>query len=176
MRKPVTNSQRKTLLIAATLVSGLLLTVTACSGASAGGDPEPAASINGGGEPGDIVGVWRMTSLATSAGEGAENVPYSGQIIFSDAGTMSVQAMNPDEMAPDTPYTLGGYEAYYGPVDIDTEAGRFEIRVESAAVRALIGRELARNYEVTDDDLLVLTPIDPAEGWRATYEREEERS
>ena len=42
--------------------------------------------------------------------------------------------------------------------------------VESSLARNLIGQELARNFEV-NGDTLVLTPPNPAEGWRATYER-----
>ena len=43
---------------------------------------------------------------------------------------------------------------------------------EHAAARDLVGQELSRAYEVTDDTL-VLTPTDPAETWRVTYEREQ---
>lgn len=40
-----------------------------------------------------LSGTWRMTSLesGTEAGNPQE-VPYSGQIVFTDAGTISVQA------------------------------------------------------------------------------------
>jgi hypothetical protein len=41
------------------------------------------------------------------------------QVIFSQGGTLSVQAMNPDAAAEPTPYTANGYEAYYGPVEVD---------------------------------------------------------
>lgn len=117
-----------------------------------------------------IIGEWQMTSLEVTTDGTMQEVPYSGQIIFTDAGTVSVQAMNPDTTAPDTPYTLGGYEAFYGSTDIDEADGTFTIDVESAIARDLIGQELSRNYEVTDDTL-VLTPTDAAEGWRVTYER-----
>lgn len=110
-----------------------------------------------------------MISLETG-GEGSySTVPYSGQIDF-DADTVSVQAMNPDTSAPDTAYTVNGYEAFYGGLSVDAGAGTFSVQVESALARDLIGQTLTRNYEVTGDTL-VLTPIDPAEGWRVTYER-----
>jgi hypothetical protein len=97
-------------------------------------------------------------------------VPYSGQVIFTEAGTLSVQAMNPDTSAPDNPYTLNGYEAYYGPVTVNEAEGTFVIEVESAAVRNLIGQRFERMFEVTGDQL-VLTPANAEEGWRVTYER-----
>jgi hypothetical protein len=42
--------------------------------------------------------------------------------------------------------------------------------VEASLVRNLIGQNLTRVFEVSGDTL-VLTPADPAEGWRVTYER-----
>lgn len=122
------------------------------------------------GGAGSLVGVWRMTSLETGTEGNLEPVPYSGQIVFSKAGTMSVQAMNPDPSAPDTPYTRNGYEAFYGDFVVDKPAGTFEVTVESSLVRDLIGQSLTRSYDVSGDTL-VLTPPNPAEGWRATYER-----
>lgn len=108
-----------------------------------------------------------MTALEDRASGDYETVPYAGQIIISPT-TVSVQAMNPDTSAPDGPYTVDGYEAFYGDADIDDDS--FSVDVESAAVRDLIGQTLSRNYIVSDDEL-VLTPTDPDETWRVTYER-----
>jgi hypothetical protein len=118
-----------------------------------------------------LSGAWRMTSL--EVGTDASNlqaVPYSGQIVFTDAGTMSVQAMNPDVNAPDTAYTMNGYEAFYGSIVIDEEAQTFVVTVESSPIRDLIGQELERAFEVSEDQL-VLTPTTPDEHWRVVYER-----
>lgn len=128
--------------------------------------PSSAQSSATQGGAGNLVGEWRMTSLEV----GGEPVPYSGQVIFTKAGTMSVQAMNPDANAPDTAYTVDGYEAFYGPVEVDRRAGSVAVTVESAAARALIGQTLTREYDVSGDTL-VLTPSDPSEGWRVTYQR-----
>ncbi|MGW1342923.1 lipocalin-like domain-containing protein [Kribbella sp. NPDC002412] len=119
---------------------------------------------------GALIGAWRMTSLEAGTEGNLQPVPYSGQIVFTKAGTMSVQALNPDTDAPDTPYTLNGYEAFYGTFDVDRSAGTFDVTVESSLVRDLIGQRLTRVFEVNGDKL-VLTPPDPAEGWRVTYER-----
>jgi hypothetical protein len=119
---------------------------------------------------GPLAGGWRMTSLEVGTEGNLQRVPYSGQIVFTKSGTMSVQAMNPDPNAADTPYTRNGYEAFYGTVKVDKSAGRFTVTVESSLVRDLIGQRLTRILEVSGDTL-VLTPPDPAEGWRASYER-----
>ncbi len=118
-----------------------------------------------------IIGTWRMTSLQTKdAGGSLVNIPYSGQVIFSQGGTLSVQAMNPDSAAAPTTYTANGYEAYYGPVEIDEAKNTFVITVQSSLVRNLIGQKMERKFEVTEDQL-VITPADPKEGWRVTYKR-----
>lgn len=122
-------------------------------------------------ENGSIVGAWNMTSLQFTDASGTQNtIPYSGQVIFSKGSTLSVQAMNPDAAAEPTPYTANGYEAYYGPVEIDTAKKTFAITVSSSLVRDLIGQRLERNFEVTEDQL-VITHTNASEGWRVTYER-----
>ncbi len=117
-----------------------------------------------------LVGGWRMTSLEVGTPGNLRPVPYSGQIIFTRSGTMSVQAMNPDPNAADTPYTINGYEAFYGTVAVNKAAHTFVVTVESSAVRSLIGQRLTRVFRVSGDRL-VLTPADPAEGWRVTSKR-----
>lgn len=128
----------------------------------------------------ELVGEWTMTALEPG-GDVDGTVPFDGQVIFTHAGTMAVQAANPDPQAPDTAYTVAGYEAYYGPVTIESntgdtgdtgDTGTFTLEVASAAARDLVGQQLTRAYEVTDDTL-VLTPTDPAETWRVTYERQQ---
>ncbi|MEK1932884.1 MAG: lipocalin-like domain-containing protein, partial [Pararhizobium sp.] len=90
-----------------------------------------------------ITGTWRMTSLHVTDANGKQTeIPYSGQVIFSQGGTLSVQAMNPDAAAEPTPYTANGYEAYYGPVEVDEAKKRFAIMVESSLVRNLIGQRM----------------------------------
>lgn len=155
--------QQKSLLGAAVL--GLTVALSACSQPV---EDSSAAATTNAVPPADsspLTGVWEMTSL-TVAGE---PVPYSGRIAFT-ADTVAVQASNPDTAAPDTPYTVAGYEAYYGGLSVDDAAGVFAIDVESAAARDLVGQTLTRTFEVTDDEL-VLTPTDPSEGFRVTYER-----
>lgn len=117
-----------------------------------------------------LVGSWRMITVGFSGSGNYQTVPYSGQIIFTATGKVAVQAMNPATSAPDSPYTVKGYEAYYGTVTADRVAGTFTMTIQSAAVRDLIGQKLTRVFKVTGNTL-VLTPVNPAEGWRATYTR-----
>ncbi|AZZ51798.1 lipocalin-like domain-containing protein [Rathayibacter festucae] len=155
-------------LIAPALAAGLLATLTACSTGTGSAEQDPAESTASAGSA-SPVGTWSMTLLEDSAAGEFQSIPYSGQIVITPS-TVSVQAMNPDTTAPDGPYTIDGYEAFYGPATIDDDEDTFSVDVESAAVRELIGQTLTRSFEVTDDTL-VLTPTDPAETWRVSYER-----
>lgn len=124
------------------------------------------------GDVSPLTGAWRMTTLEVPNASGQlATMPYSGQVIFTEGGTMAVQAMNPDAAAPDSPYTLNGYEAFYGPVTVNEADGTFTVTIESAAVRAMIGQSFERAFEVSGDQL-VLTPTNPEESWRVTYERQ----
>jgi hypothetical protein len=157
------STMKKSLLIAPAVL-GLLVSLAACSAsAEQAGQPAEASSES------ELAGVWQMTALEAGTEGNLQQVPYSGQIVFT-SDTMSVQAMNPDTAAPDSAYTVQGYEAYYGDLTVDADAGTFDIEIESAAARDLIGQTFTRNFDVTEDTL-VLTPADPAEGWRVTYER-----
>ena len=98
-------------------------------------------------------------------------MPYTGQIVFTEAGIVSVQAMNPDTSAGPTPYTVNRYEAFYAPVNVDDANGTLVVTVESSLVRNLVGQRLGRKFEVSGDRL-ILTPADPREGFRVSYQRD----
>ncbi|KRA99877.1 hypothetical protein ASD83_05160 [Devosia sp. Root685] len=117
--------------------------------------------------PADLLeGVWQMLP---PEGVDASEPHFTGQIVFSEAGTMSVQAMDPDPTLTTT-YMVDGYEAFYGTYEVDEAGGTFVVTVESALGRDLIGQELERAFEVTEGRL-TLTPTNPEEKWRVTYER-----
>lgn len=120
-------------------------------------DPTPAELLQG---------VWRLLPPDRSE----TNIPdLAGQIVFSDAGTMSVQAMHADADLT-TPYMVNGYEAFHGTYVVDEAEGTFVVTVSSSLVRDLIGQDLERAFAVTADRL-TLTPTNPEESWRVVYER-----
>jgi hypothetical protein len=113
-----------------------------------------------------LTGVWQ---LLPPEGVDAGEPHFTGQIVFSDAGTMSVQAMDPDATLA-TEYMVNGYEAFYGTFEADEAKGTFVVTVEAALARDLIGQALERAF-VVSEDRLTLTPTNPAETWSVTYER-----
>ncbi len=118
-----------------------------------------------------LEGNWRMTSLEQGAPGGKlAEVDFTGQIIFTDPGIVAVQAMNPSGESSHNPYSVAGYEAYYGQYTVNEGNNTVVFDVEASVVRDLMGQELERAFEVTEDQL-VLTPTSPDENWRVTYER-----
>lgn len=112
-----------------------------------------------------------MTSLEIRNADGQlDPINYSGQIIFTDDGNVSVQAMHPDPEAADTIYTSGGYEAFYGTFSIDEETRTFVVTVSSSAARDMIGRDFERSFVVTNDELVIM-PTNTTENWCVTYKR-----
>ena len=89
-----------------TLFKAAYLTMILCAAT-----PVLAQSTSRSDDPAALLsGAWRMVSLeAGAAGGDLADVPYSGQIVFTEAGTMSVQAMDPDPTAT-SPYVVNGYE------------------------------------------------------------------
>jgi hypothetical protein len=66
-------------------------------------------------------------------------------------------------------YAQGGYEASYGSYRVD-DSSSFTFHIDGALVRTLIGKDLKRRYEVSDDRLTV-KPANPNEHWKVVWER-----
>jgi hypothetical protein len=121
-----------------------------------------------------FVGAWRLLSLEEEGADGkVHRADCEGLLAFTPDGHMSVQVMfrnpKPETSAAPVQYAQGGYEASFGRYQID-DAHTFTFHVEGALVRTLIGKDLKRVYELSENQLIVNSP-DPAEHWRVTWER-----
>lgn len=103
----IMNKTLQTRPFVAALVLALTLALGVAVGALAAGTGNRVSS-----PAGPLAGAWRMTTLETGTEGNLRPTPYSGQIVFDDSGLVSARAMNPDSGAPDTPYTVNGYEAW----------------------------------------------------------------
>lgn len=121
-----------------------------------------------------FVGAWRLVSLEEPdmAGE-IHKADCTGMLVFARDGHMSVQVMyrNPQPVVASTPvqYAEGGYEASFGRYEIN-DSHTFTFHVEGALVRRLVGKDLARSYEISGNQMIVKS-IDPNEHWRVAWER-----
>jgi hypothetical protein len=93
-------------------------------------------------------------------------------LIYTSDGHMSVQLMYPRSAnSPDNDYVLGGYEASYGSYDVDASKHLVTHHVQGSITRdLLVGRDLPRIYELTEDGHLIIRSADPREHWSVTWE------
>jgi hypothetical protein len=120
-----------------------------------------------------FVGAWRLVWLEEPDVDGKiHKADCTGLLVYTRAGQMSVQVMyrNPpsENKAEPLQYAQGGYEASFGRYEIN-DAHTFTFHVEGALVRALIGKDLKRVYELSGNQLIVKSP-DSNEHWRVAWE------
>jgi Lipocalin-like domain len=120
-----------------------------------------------------FLGAWRLLWLEEPDAGGKIHKPdCTGLLVYTRDGHMSVQVMYRDAPvgtnAAPVEYAQGGYEASFGRYEI-VDAHTFSFHVEGALVRALIGKDLNRLYELSGKQLIVKS-VDPKEHWRVAWE------
>lgn len=124
-----------------------------------------------------LAGAWKLMSLEQPGADGTLHaVDCSGMFVFTRDGHLAVQVMDRDvkpkaATAGSEQYAQGGYEASYGSYTVDEANHTFTFHVEGALVRALIGKDLVRRYELSGKRL-VITSARSDEHWRVVWERE----
>lgn len=116
-----------------------------------------------------FVGAWKLVSLEEPRPDGqVHRAECTGMFVFTRNGKASVQVMYRSAQTGSA-YAQGGYEASYGSYRIDSSS-TFTFHVEGALVRTLIGKDLKRRYEISNNRLIV-NPTDPNEHWKVIWER-----
>ncbi len=123
-----------------------------------------------------FVGAWRLARLEQPGADGRiRNSDATGLLVFTRDGHMSVQVMerNPQSQSLAGPeqYSQGGYEASFGTYEINESSHTFTFHVEGALVRSLIGKDLARAFELAGKQLIVKSTR-PDEHWRVVWEHD----
>ena len=121
-----------------------------------------------------FVGAWRLVSLDEPGADGAiHRADGTGMLVFTREGRISVQVMyrssQADASGGPVQYAQGGYEASFGRYEIDAGSRQFTYHVEGALVRSLVGKDLARGFDLSGRQLTV-TPSSPNEHWRVVWE------
>jgi hypothetical protein len=119
-----------------------------------------------------FVGAWRLVALEHSDANGkTSRCDCTGMFVFTRDGHAAVQVMDHHPAAgAESGYSQGGYEATFGSYVVDERTRTFTLRVEGALARSLIGKDLPRRYELTDNRLVV-RPVSAAEQWSVIWER-----
>jgi hypothetical protein len=145
----------------------LLLIVLLCVGIAAQSAPgTPDRNTEGRNR---LVGAWKLVSLEEPGADGqVHRADCTGMFVFTRDGKASVQVMYRTAQSGSS-YAQGGYEASYGSYRVD-DSSSFTFHIDGALVRTLIGKDLKRRYEVSDDRLTV-KPANPNEHWKVVWER-----
>lgn len=144
-------------------LSSLMLLSVGAAAQSAAVTPDDNTEIRN-----RLVGAWKLTSLEEPGADGQVHRPVcNGMFVFTRDGKASVQVMY--RVQTGSAYAQGGYEASYGSYRIDSSS-TFTFHIDGALVRTLIGKDLKRGYEISNNRLIV-KPTDPSEHWKVVWER-----
>lgn len=149
--------------------SQLLVTVVALLSAGVAAQSTHDAPHDSRGIQNRFVGAWKLISLEeNSAGGQVHKADCAGMFVFTSDGHASVQVVYRNAEAGSA-YAQGGYEASYGSYHID-DSSTFTFHIDGALVRTLIGKDLKRAYQISEDRLTVRS-TDPKEHWEVVWER-----
>ncbi len=116
-----------------------------------------------------FAGAWKLVSLEEPSADGQlQKADCTGLFVFTPDGKASVQVMYRNAQTGSA-YAHGGYEASYGTYRID-DPSTFTFHVDGALVRALIGKDLKRRYELSGNRLTVKS-TDSNEHWKVIWQR-----
>lgn len=119
-----------------------------------------------------FVGAWRLVALDERDTSGhTHHCDCTGMFVFTRDGHAAVQVMyQHPQAAAGSGYAQGGYEATFGSYVVDERRHTFTLHVAGALVRSLIGKDLARRYELAGNRLVVRSTRTD-EYWSVTWER-----
>lgn len=120
-----------------------------------------------------LIGAWHLVSLGEPGADGKVNsVPgLMGMLIYTRDGHMSVQIMYPASAAAlSNDYVLNGYEGSFGSYDIDEAKHTVTHHPQGSITHGLVGKDLQRAYQFTDDGHLIIKSARPDEHWLVTWE------
>jgi Lipocalin-like domain len=120
-----------------------------------------------------LIGAWHLVSIGESGADGQSNhgAEIKGTLIYTLDGHMSVQLIYPESAATlSNDYVLNGYEASFGSYDVDEAAHTVTHHVQGSITHVLVGKDLTRVYQLTDDGHLIIKSARPDEHWSVVWE------
>ena len=121
-----------------------------------------------------LIGAWRLVRIDAPGPDGKPlDTPQPlGMLIYTPDGHVSVQLMYPKSAsAISNEYVMDGYEASFGTYDLDEAKHTVTHHVQGSNTRdLLVGKDLPRVYQFTDDGRLIIKSAWPEEHWFVTWE------
>jgi hypothetical protein len=133
-----------------------------------------AQSANGqAGDREKLIGAWHLAHIDSPGPDGKQTAAQpQGMLIYTPDGHMSVQLMYPKAAnTQSNEYVLNGYEASFGSYDVDEARHLLTHHVQGSITGdLLVGKNLPRIYELTEDGKLIIRPARADEHWAVTWE------
>jgi hypothetical protein len=124
---------------------------------------------------GRLIGAWHLARIDAPVPDGryTSMTQPEGMLIYTRDGHMSVQLMYPKSAKmPNNEYVQDGYEASFGSYDVDEAKHAVTHHVRGSNTRdLLVGKDLPRLFQITDDGKLIIRSARPDEHWSVTWER-----
>jgi hypothetical protein len=118
-----------------------------------------------------LVGAWHLVRIDAPGSDGNATQP-KGMLIYTRDGHMSVQLMYAKSASTlSNEYVKDGYEASFGSYDVDEAAHTVTHHVQGSVTRdLLVGKDLRRVYQFTEDGHLIIRSSRSNEHWSVTWE------
>jgi hypothetical protein len=121
-----------------------------------------------------LIGAWHLAHIEAPGpdGKSTDSPQPKGMLIYTRDSHMSVQLMYPKSAsAQSNEYVLNGYEASFGSYDIDEATHTLTHHVQGSITRdLLVGKDLPRVYQLTEDGHLIIRSARADEHWSVTWE------
>jgi hypothetical protein len=121
-----------------------------------------------------LIGAWRLAKIEAPGPDGKLSpiTQPKGMLIYTRDGHMSVQLMYPKSAnTTSNEYVRDGYEASFGSYDVDEAMHTVTHHVQGSITRdLLVGKDLPRVYQFTEDGHLTIKSTRPDEHWSVTWE------
>ena len=122
-----------------------------------------------------LIGAWHLARIEAPGpgGNGTPALQPKGMLIYTRDGHMSVQLMYPKSTTSLlNEYVQNGYEASFGSYDLN-EATHIVTHVQGSITRdLLVGKDVPRVYQFTEDGHLIIKSARPDEHWSVTWEHD----
>lgn len=118
-----------------------------------------------------LIGAWHLVRIYGPDGKVVTASPQ-GMLIYTRDGHMSVQLMYPkDASAESNQYVRDGYEASFGSYTVDEAKHTVTHHVLGSVTRELlVGKDLPRVFQFSDDHHLILKSANTDEHWSVIWE------
>ena len=121
-----------------------------------------------------LISAWHLVRIDSPGADGKSiEIPQpTGMLIYTRDGHMSVQLMyTRSASALSNEYVKNGYEASFGSYDVDEATHTVTHHVEGSVTGdLLVGKDLPRVYQFSEDGHLIIRSARADEHWSVTWE------